>query len=36
MERVIKHWNSLLKEVVKSPSLKVCRRHVNAALKDML
>jgi len=36
IEGVIKHWSWLLREVVESPSLKVFRRHVNVALRDMV
>ncbi|KGL84791.1 hypothetical protein N309_09629, partial [Tinamus guttatus] len=35
-ERVVKHWNRLLKEVVESLSLAVFTKDVDEALEDMV
>jgi len=35
-ERVVKHWNSLPREVADFPSLEVFKKHVDMALGDMV
>jgi len=35
LERVVKHWNWLPREVVESPSLEVLKKHVGMALQNM-
>ncbi|KFQ58618.1 hypothetical protein N334_14470, partial [Pelecanus crispus] len=35
-ESLVKHWNRLPREVVKSPSLEVFKRRVEVALRGMV
>ncbi|KFQ75874.1 hypothetical protein N337_09136, partial [Phoenicopterus ruber ruber] len=35
-QKVIKHWNRLLREVVESPSLEGFKKHIDMVLRDMV
>ena len=35
-DRVVIHWNKLLREELKSPSLEVFKKRVDVALRDMV
>jgi len=35
-ERVVRHWNRLLRDVVDSPFLEMLNKHGDVALRDMV
>lgn len=35
-ERIVKHWHRLHRAMVESPSLEVCKKHVDVAVEDMV
>jgi len=34
--QVMEHWNRLLKEAVESPSMEICKTHLDTCLCDLL
>lgn len=36
MKRIIKHWNKLPRELIKSPSLKIFKRTEDVVLRNMV